>query len=176
MVFAHDTEAGLIAAAALVNGPLDDVATLETFLRTHRYSGSHRSTERELRSVRALRPRFRRLWAAGEDELVETVNAWLRASGALPQLVRHDGWGYHLHATPLAAPLATRITVETAMALVDVVRTGEVRRLRLCEFAGCDNVLVDLSKNRSRRFCEAGCGNRAAVTAYRARKAAAATR
>ena len=36
-------------------------------------------------------------------------------------------------------------------------------------FAG----VVDLSKNRSKRFCEAGCGNRAAVTAYRARRAAA---
>jgi predicted RNA-binding Zn ribbon-like protein len=34
-------------------------------------------------------------------------------------------------------------------------------------------VVVDLSKNRSKRFCEAGCGNRAAVTAYRARRAAA---
>jgi predicted RNA-binding Zn ribbon-like protein len=41
----------------------------------------------------------------------------------------------------------------------------------VCEFPTCDNVLVDLSKNRSRRFCEAGCGNRAAVNAYRARKA-----
>jgi hypothetical protein len=32
-------------------------------------------------------------------------------------------------------------------------------------------VVVDLSRNRSKRFCEAGCGNRAAVAAYRARQA-----
>ncbi|MEO6713907.1 MAG: CGNR zinc finger domain-containing protein [Mycobacteriales bacterium] len=32
--------------------------------------------------------------------------------------------------------------------------------------------LGDLSKNRSKRFCESGCGNRAAVAAYLARKAA----
>jgi predicted RNA-binding Zn ribbon-like protein len=32
-------------------------------------------------------------------------------------------------------------------------------------------VLVDLSKNRSRRFCEQNCGNRANVAAYRARRA-----
>ena len=31
------------------------------------------------------------------------------------------------------------------------------------------DVIVDLSKNRSRRFCESGCGNRANVAAYRAR-------
>jgi len=36
----------------------------------------------------------------------------------------------------------------------------------------CGGVLVDLSKNRSKRFCDAGCGNRAAVNAYRARRAA----
>jgi predicted RNA-binding Zn ribbon-like protein len=65
--------------------------------------------------------------------------------------------------------------VEAAMALVDVVRSGELSRLRICAFPGCGNVLVDLSKNRSKRFCDAGCGNRAAVSAYRARRAAAET-
>jgi predicted RNA-binding Zn ribbon-like protein len=52
------------------------------------------------------------------------------------------------------------------------VRDGELNRLRVCDMPDCGNVLVDLSKNRSRRFCDAGCGNRAAVHAYRARKAA----
>ena len=61
------------------------------------------------------------------------------------------------------------------MAFVDVVRSGELSRLRICEYPNCGNVVVDLSKNRSKRFCDAGCGNRAAVTAYRARKAAART-
>jgi predicted RNA-binding Zn ribbon-like protein len=73
---------------------------------------------------------------------------------------------------PRDAPLATRIAVEAAMAMADLVRTGELSRLRICEYPDCDNVVVDLSRNRSRRFCEAGCGNRAAVTAYRARRAA----
>ena len=46
-------------------------------------------------------------------------------------------------------------------------------RLRRCAGDGCDQVLVDLSRNRSRRFCDAGCGNRANVAAYRARRRAA---
>jgi predicted RNA-binding Zn ribbon-like protein len=104
---------------------------------------------------------------------VDIVNGLLREHSALPQLVRHDGWPYHLHATPSDAPLATRIAVEAAMAFVDVVRSGELSRLRICQYPGCRSVVVDLSKNRSKRFCDAGCGNRAAVTAYRARKAAA---
>jgi predicted RNA-binding Zn ribbon-like protein len=63
------------------------------------------------------------------------------------------------------------MAVEAAMAMTDVIRADEMSRLRICEYLDCDNVVVDLSKNRSRRYCEAGCGNRAAVAAYRARKA-----
>jgi predicted RNA-binding Zn ribbon-like protein len=146
----------------------------DTLDRTTDRSGLIRShTLAELRSVQDLRPRLRRIWEADEDEVVSIVNTLLRESRALPQLVRHDGWPYHLHATPSDAPLARRMAVEAAMAFVDVVREQQLSRLRICEFPGCDNVVMDLSKNRSKRFCESGCGNRAAVTAYRARKAAA---
>ncbi|MEV4539627.1 CGNR zinc finger domain-containing protein [Asanoa sp. NPDC049518] len=172
MVFAHDTEAALVQVAALVNTPLDDVAALDAFLVEHPDSGVRAGTRAELDAVRALRPRFRRFWELGEDDLVEAVNALLVEYRPLPQLVRHDEWGYHPHATPRDAPLAVRIAAEAAMALVDVVRTGALDRLRGCAYPDCDNVLVDLSKNRSKRFCDAGCGNRAAVNAYRARQAA----
>lgn len=179
MVFAHDTEVALIAAAALVNtaGPgeelLPDVAALERFLEEYGWTGKREHTIAELRAVQSLRPRLRRLWEADEDEVVEIVNRLLRENKALPQLVRHDEWAYHLHATPSDAPLAARMAVEAAMAFVDVVRSGELNRRRICEYPGCGNVLVDLSKNRSKRYCDSSCGNRAAVEAYRARKAAA---
>ena len=179
VVFAHDTEVALAAAAVLVNtaGPdeelMPDVAALDEFFRAYGWTGRREHTSAELRSVQALRPRLRRLWEADEDEVVATVNALLRESNALPQLVRHGEWSYHLHATPADAPLATRMAVEAAMAFVDVVRSGELSRLRICDYPDCGNVVVDLSKNRSKRFCDAGCGNRAAVGAYRARKAAA---
>jgi predicted RNA-binding Zn ribbon-like protein len=55
--------------------------------------------------------------------------------------------------------------------MTDVIRMKELDRLRVCAGERCERVLVDLSKNRSRRFCEAGCGNRANVAAYRARRA-----
>ena len=178
MLFAHDTEVALAAAAALVNTDdpdgeeLPDTAALAAFVARWGWTGRHERTEAELRAVRALRPRLRRIWEADEDEVVEIVNTLLREANALPQLVRHDEWSYHLHATPSDAPLADRMAVEAAMAMVDVVREGELRRLRICEFPDCGGVLVDLSKNRSKRFCDAGCGNRAAVNAYRARRAA----
>ncbi|SCE74337.1 Conserved protein containing a Zn-ribbon-like motif, possibly RNA-binding [Micromonospora viridifaciens] len=179
MRFAHDTESGLVAAAGLVNtaGPdregLPDVAALDAFITAHGWTGRHEHTDAELREVRALRPRLRRIWYADVDEVVAIVNGLLRESRALPQLIRHDDEPYHVHAVPRDAPLATRMAVEAAMALADLIRMGELSRLRICAHPDCDNVLVDLSKNRCRRFCDAGCGNRAAVSAYRARKAAA---
>lgn len=179
MLFAHDTECSLVAAAALVNTAgsdgegLPNVAALDEFFVAHAYSGRHEHTEAELRAVRELRPRLRRLWYAGTDEIVTIVNGLLRENDALPQLITHDDEPYHFHAVPRDAPLAVRMAVEAAMAIADLVRSGELSRLRICDHPDCDNVLVDLSKNRSRRFCDAGCGNRAAVTAYRARRAAA---
>jgi predicted RNA-binding Zn ribbon-like protein len=176
--FAHDTEEALVAATALINTDdidgerLPDVAALDAFLRKYGWTGRHDGTDAELVSVRELRPRLRRLWDTDERGMVDIVNQLLRESHALPQLVTHDGEPYHMHATSPDAPLATRMAVEAAMAFIDVVRSGELDRLRICEYPGCGNVVVDLSKNRSRRFCDAGCGNRAAVNAYRARKAA----
>ena len=177
MLFAHDTEVALQAAAALVNTAgsedeyLPDNRALDEFVRTWSWTGERRRSADELSAVRDLRPRLRQLWVMDRDRLVAAVNQLLSEANAVPQLVRHDEWDYHLHATPPDAPLATRMAVEAAMALTDVIRAGELSRLRICAYPGCGNVVVDLSKNRSKRYCERGCGNRAAVAAYRARKA-----
>jgi predicted RNA-binding Zn ribbon-like protein len=177
MLFGHDTEVALQAAAALVNTAdgdiehLPDVPALDEFVRTWGWTGKRWHDETELQSVRDLRPWLRRLWGADRDQAVGLVNELLRGANAVPQLVKHDGWDYHLHATPSDAPLATRMAVEAAMAFTDVIRADELGRLSICDYPGCDNVVLDLSKNRSRRYCERGCGNRAAVAAYRARKA-----
>lgn len=182
MVFTHDTEESLLSVAALINtaasqpSDTDEIADadlFEQFVGQWQWTGSRAHDESERRQVQALRPTLRALWQAqDEDAVVELVNAMLAQGRALPQLVTHDGWGYHLHATPPDVPLATRWMVDSAMAMVDVVRAGELSRLQICAADDCDGVLVDLSKNRSRRFCEAGCGNRSNVAAYRARRKA----
>lgn len=100
------------------------------------------------------------------------MNRMLAERRAVPSLVRHDGFDYHVHAMPGDAPLHHRISVETAMAMIDVIRTDEMNRLSVCADPTCEGLVVDVSRNRSRRFCSTGCGNRAAVAAYRARGAA----
>ena len=175
MVFAHDTEAALLAAVALVNSaePPDTMTTpaqLDAFYVAHGYSGGRTHDDAELAAVRAMRAPLRALLTADRDEAAAQTNRILAERRAVPQLVRHDGWDYHLHATDPSAPLADRIAVETAMAMVDIVRADELSRLAVCADKTCDGLVLDLSRNRSRRYCSAACGNRIAVAAYRARK------
>ncbi len=180
MYFTHDTEAALVAAAALVNtasGAPDELrspADLQRFLDRHGYTGRRDGTDEEVTSVRLLRNRLRDLWTVSDtDALVAGINDLLERTGARPHLVRHDGWDWHLHVTRPEAPLADRIGAEAAMALLDVVRGDDVGRLMTCAAQGCRAVLVDLSRNSSRRFCDTGCANRTHVAAHRARKRSA---
>lgn len=178
MLFAHDSEMALAGAAALVNTAADgeerlpDPAALSAFLDTWEFTGSRAGDAAELAAVHDLRTVLAEIWTADEDVVVIGVNQLLRNGKALPQLVRHDGWGYHVHATEPSAPVAERWGVEAAMALADVVRGGALDRLRRCAANGCDDALVDLTKNASRRFCDSSCANREHVAAYRARRAA----
>ncbi len=177
MVFAHDTEVALQAAVTLANSALEPdtlttVGDLAEFLAAFEYTGRFDRDEAELAAVRRLRDDLRLLLVAGRDEAVRLVNDMLAAARALPQLVRHDDWDWHLHAVSPDAPLAQRITVETAMAMIDVIRADDLARLSTCADDGCEGVVLDLSRNRSRRFCSTACTNRHAVAAYRARRAA----
>ncbi|WP_026556313.1 CGNR zinc finger domain-containing protein [Arthrobacter sp. 35W] len=181
MIFAYDTEVALVSAAALINtaeatpDSLSTLAELDVFVQEQQFSGSRTHDEAELRAVRRMRGQLRAIWTAGEDEAAELVNQLLAQAKALPQLVKHDQWDWHLHATTPAAPLALRMGTEAAMGLVDVIRSKELERLRICAADDCEAVLIDLSKNRSRRYCDTGnCGNRANVAAYRRRKAGSA--
>ena len=177
MSFTHDTNLSLQALAALVNtrdpDTLATVADLDELCTRWQWSGSRTHDRDELEQVRGVRDRLAGFWGADEASVVSLLNALLAEGRALPQLVRHDGFDWHIHATPAEAPLAVRLTVEYAMAMIDVVRAKELDRLGYCAADDCDDVVIDLSRNRSKRFCESGCGNRTNVAAYRARLRAA---
>jgi predicted RNA-binding Zn ribbon-like protein len=167
----------LVSAVTLVNtaGAIDElegIEELDAFYTAHEYTGRHDRDRAELDAVRALRPRLRRLFTSERDDAVAIVNEMLAEARALPQLVRHDRWDWHLHAVDPHAPLLTRIAVETAMAMVDVIRADELSRFGACADDDCDGIVLDLSRNRSRRYCSTACGNRNSVAAYRARRSA----
>ena len=175
MLFADDTEASLRAAVALVNSAaepdtLTEISLLDAFYEEHGYTGRHDRDVAELRALRALRPVLRELLTAERDDAAELVNALLADAKAVPQLRRHDGLDWHIHAVPADAPLERRVAVEAAMAMVDLIRADELSRLSVCADERCDGLVLDLSRNRSRRYCSTACANRNAVAAYRARR------
>ena len=175
MVFTHDTECALVSAVELANSveAPESMLTpeeLAAFFVKHGYTGTLVGDQAELDEVRALRPELRTLLTSSRDDAVPIVNRILAEAEAVPRLVRHGAYDWHLHATADDRPLHTRIAVETAMAMIDVIRADELSRLSTCAASDCDDVLLDLSRNRSRRFCSTTCGNREAVAAYRARQ------
>lgn len=174
MLFAPDTEWSLKAAVELANTaePPDTLTTLddlECWWTTHRYTGRHDRDTAELQALRAIRPRLRTLLTADRDAAARLTNEMLEQAQAVPQLVRHDDLDWHIHAISAQAPLPDRVIVETAMAMIDLIRTDELSRLSICADDGCHGLVLDLSRNRSRRFCSTRCSNRNAAAAYRAR-------
>ncbi len=183
MLFTHDTELNLSFLQALANtvpesseSGSDELAGtrhLDAFLDEWTFNLPRPCTAAELDAVKRVRADVRAIWGAEELDVVAWINRILIDARATPQLVNHDGLGWHVHATDTDAPLAERIVVEAAMTLIDVIRAERLDRLRDCEADDCDGLLVDLSKNGSKRFCSTRCGNRMAVRAYRARSASA---
>jgi predicted RNA-binding Zn ribbon-like protein len=177
----HDTLVGIQEAVDLVNtdhrsANSDLLATLEdldAYLGRHRVTGSRTHDRAELLAMRklrsALRNVFERAHADDAPGVVDAVNGLFVRSNASPRLVQHDDLPLHLHFTPDDATLDRRLGAEIATALAIVVRDGGVGRLCICDASDCDSVFVDVSKNRSRRFCDTQCGNRQNVAAYRRR-------
>ncbi|ADG78916.1 Zinc finger CGNR domain-containing protein OS=Tsukamurella paurometabola (strain ATCC 8368 / DSM/ CCUG 35730 / CIP 100753 / JCM 10117 / KCTC 9821 / NBRC 16120 / NCIMB 702349 / NCTC 13040) OX=521096 GN=Tpau_2309 PE=4 SV=1 [Tsukamurella paurometabola] len=179
MQFAHDTEPSLVMAADLANSDYDGhdrlgtVAAIREYLRAHEFTGWSGAGSADVEPIHALRADLVRVWAAHDPaDVAHIVNEMLAQSPQQPRLTKHGSWDWHLHFTPDDAPIPVRMRAEFAMALVDLVRSGNVDRLKVCAADDCDRVLVDLSRNRSRRFCSEGnCGNRTHVAAYRERQA-----
>ena len=177
----HDSACALEELTLVVNDKdrdvLADAAVLDAFLDELGVTGSRAGDDKELMAMRRLRKRLRAVFtlaADGDrDGVIAAVNALIADSRAIPRLVEHDGLAPHLHYTPPDAPLDQRFAAEVGIALAIVVRDHGLDRLRICAAPDCDDVLVDLSKNRSRRFCSTQCANRLHVAAYRRRQAAA---
>lgn len=180
MIFTHDTELTLRAACVLINSDrvdgdeLADLAGLEAYLAEFGWTGRRDRDGEELAAVHRLRERLGRLWEGADDEerTVGQVNALLADTQASPWLTRHAEMPeWHLHLASVRDPLAQRMGAEMAMALADLIRGGELRRLKVCAAPDCTAALFDISRNRSKIFCDTGnCGNRQHVAAYRERR------
>ena len=109
--------------------------------------------------------------AADDAEAVRLVNSLVADARTTPRLTDHDGWPLHIHYYAPGVRLAEHLAADCGMALAFVIAAGERSRLATCAAPDCARVLVDLSRNRSKRYCDSRtCGNRLHVAAYRARQ------
>lgn len=180
MIFSHDTEHALGTVVDLINtGPvaggaegLPDLDALRRFIDRAQISGLARLDLDDLLAIRRLRDRFHDVFDARDlRQVVTLVNGIVGDVKTTPHLTDHDGHDWHVHFFAPGARLADHLAADCGMALAFVVATGELDRLRTCEAPDCERVLVDLSRNRCRRYCDSRtCGNRMHVAAYRARQ------
>jgi hypothetical protein len=176
----HDTRFALDAVVDLINtapedggrDTLQDVSALREFVIRHRISEVGRLTEGDLLAVHTVRDRFAQVFAADSTpEVAGLLNKMVAEAGTTPRLTDHDGYDWHVHYFAPGASLADHLAADGGMALAFLVVAGERERLRRCDAPDCRRAFVDLSRNRSRRYCDSRtCGNRLHVAAYRARR------
>jgi len=186
VLITHDTRCALDTVVDLVNTApegdaapdgLADVAALEDFVRSHKISEVGVLTEADLTAVRRVRGRFEAIFAAPDTRTAAgMINELVAAAGTTPRLTDHDGYDWHVHYFAPGASVADHMAADCGMALAFIMVAGEQERLRRCEAPDCRRAFVDLSRNRSRRYCDSRtCGNRLHVAAYRARRKEATT-
>ncbi|WP_326713964.1 CGNR zinc finger domain-containing protein [Streptomyces sp. NBC_01474] len=185
MLITHDTRCALDTVVDLVNTAPDDeqavdgladVAALGEFVRRNDISDVGTLTERDLDGVQSVRGRFAAVFATPDPHAAASlINELVAAAGTTPRLTDHDGYDWHVHYFAPGASVADHLAADCGMALAFFVVAGEQERLRRCEAPDCRRAFVDLSRNRSRRYCDSRtCGNRLHVAAYRARRKEAA--
>lgn len=158
-------------------GPQDDlvtVADLQRFMSDHEPGEWDQPFKaRDVEEVRALRQRLQEILDAQDvTEAVRQINDLLEVTSPRPYISDHDGTPLHLHVVPPDARVAHYLGAVSGMALASMVIEDGMARFGRCASDTCDDVFVDTSKNRSRRYCSEGCSNRSNVRRFRARSRA----
>jgi predicted RNA-binding Zn ribbon-like protein len=180
VIFDHDVECSLAILVDLVNTApesgsgeqLSDAEALAGWAKRQDLSEVGPLTPTDVDAVHTLRDRLRAVFVSDEPgKAAALLNDLLLSAAVAPRLTDHDGYAWHLHYFAPGSTIAEHLSVDGGMALAFVVVAGEHERLRVCEAPGCERVLVDLSRNRSKRYCDSRtCGNRLHVAAYRERR------
>lgn len=183
MDFSHYNDQPVQTAVDLVNTfdwaddteNLSTVEDLEEFVQTHSSGwdyGQFDPTDRDLHEVRALRSRLREVFVAGsEEQAARVLNGILEDTNAVPRISVH-GAGPHLHFESNANGIARWLGAVTAVGLSVALIEGGYERFGRCCSKTCDDVFVDVSRNKSKRHCSDTCTTRENVAAYRARQSA----
>jgi predicted RNA-binding Zn ribbon-like protein len=124
----------------------------------------------ELDLALRLRAGMREALGLNHDAQTESLPVLREALAELPVALTWDG------SVPVLTTAAEGVLgglARVAVSAHEAVTAGDWSRLKICAFDECAWAYYDRSKNRSRAYCEYGCGNKLKTRAYRARQRAA---
>jgi len=149
---------------------LQGVDRLERFLRWAGLEARPGLTERDVREVKALRSRLRKVFLAETlDEQVELLNGELLRIRPIPQLARTEATWLVAH-RPRSHRLVDELATTAVLGLTDVISSYGEGRLAMCEAEPCECVYVDRTRSGRRRYCCRLCNDRASQAAHRRRR------
>lgn len=150
-------------------------ADLQEFLEKRHVKLSEPLTEAEFIKIRQLRDRLRDIFLRLEDsEPVEIQGVINRLLGAAPVNLQaslsEDEPIEIKYEIPTNVVLVERLAVQVGLGLILALQQYGGERLKVCAAAPCQEVFIDVSKNKSRRFCGERCANRYNVAHFRERQ------
>ena len=177
MDFTHYSDQCMQSAADLVNTRghpsgneyMGTPELAKEFLLGHDFSGITRVSADDLAELHSVRGRLEEVFYA-RDEATATglINDLLEEYEVKPSLTDHDG-RWHLHYAPEDSPVGRRVSAAVVMGLAALIADYGFDRFGICAADNCGDVFVDMSRNKSRRFCNDVCSSRTNVAAHRAR-------
>lgn len=180
MMISSDTARALAGAADIVNTAptvngsdlLKTPTDIQCIMDRYHMRRDKRPTDRDVQLLRQLRHITHGIFETEQESRVaDHVNRLLAHGHFAPTIVNHDAAGWHIHYFHDSARIADRIACEQGIAFAWLLVVGEWQRLGTCRAPNCGRVFVDMSRNRSRRYCQSAvCGTRVRVSAHRERR------
>lgn len=106
------------------------------------------------------------------DARAAALNARMAAVTAYPRLTDHNGEGWHLHYRDVDDDLPTVLDAVISVGTALHLTTRGMHRLGRCASPPCVNVIVDISRNGTQRYCSPRCASRDAVRRHRRKQQA----
>ena len=165
----------LALAAALLNATCDGAPLTRAVLADAAAQTGYddaRIDSGDVELVASVLPAQRRVFGAErEDDAIDAVNGLLRLAPVRPRLVTVAGQPPTLAMHAPDDAFGVVYLSDFSLAAAALAAQGQIGRLQRCAASGCQQVFVDRSRARGRRYCDMRtCGNRTNVAAYRARQ------
>jgi CGNR zinc finger len=165
----------LALAAALLNRTADGTALTADVLVHEAVAAGYDAdgiAPTDVDLVSSVLPAQRRVFGAGDEaEAIDVLNGLLRLAPVRPRLVIDASGAPSLAMHGQDEAFGVVYLSDFSLAAAALAAQGQVGRLQQCAAAGCNQVFVDRSRSRARRYCDMRtCGNRTNVAAYRERQ------